>query len=50
MKATVVQIDGQYFLQFDDECPFNVGDELEWVIEGDKVFLRVVQPDLFPEQ
>jgi hypothetical protein len=49
MTATVIEIDGEYLLQFDDECPFNVGDELEWIIEGDKVFIRVVQPDLFPE-
>lgn len=50
MIATVVEENGEYFLQFDDQCPFNVGDQLEWVIQDDKVFLRVVQPDLFPEQ
>lgn len=49
MAATVVEIDGEYYLQFDNECPFNVGDEIEWTIEENRVYLRVVQPDLFRE-
>jgi hypothetical protein len=50
MKATVKEEDGEFYLVFDEDCPFNVGDTLEWTIEEDKVFLRVVQPDLFSER
>lgn len=49
MKASVKEEDGEYYLVFDEDCPFNVGDTIQWIIEKDKVILRVVQPDLFSE-
>jgi len=51
MKATIEEIDGELCLVFPEgECPFNPHDELEWLLEEGKLILRVVQPNLFPEQ
>lgn len=49
MTASIKEEDGEYYLVFNDECPFNVGDTIEWILEKDRVILRVVQPDLFSE-
>jgi hypothetical protein len=51
MIAKIEEIDGELCLVFpEEECPFSVGDEIEWTLENNRIYLRVVQPDLFREQ